>query len=92
MQAECGHCTWCETHKAVVLGKVAPVEINYPAIDAILRKCSARDDPRFLARIAFGITSPRVTAMRLSRSPVYGSLDDHDFMVRFIPSNVPHHE
>jgi hypothetical protein len=25
-----------------------------------LTTCSARDDPRFLARIAFGIVSPRV--------------------------------
>jgi hypothetical protein len=29
-------------------------------IDEVLTTCSARDDPRFLARIAFGIVSPRV--------------------------------
>ncbi|KAN0078845.1 hypothetical protein V8E54_005358 [Elaphomyces granulatus] len=29
-------------------------------IDEVLTTCSVRDDPRFLARIAFGIVSPRV--------------------------------
>jgi hypothetical protein len=40
--------------------------------DAVLIACSARDDPRFLARIAFGIVSPRVMPMRLGRDPVFG--------------------
>jgi hypothetical protein len=94
MQAECGHCTWCETHKAVVLEKMPLVETDHAGIDAVLRACSARDDPRFLARIAFGITSPRVTAMKLSKSPVFGSLNTHDFMVSFLshlPPIVPCH-
>jgi hypothetical protein len=60
-----------------------PVETDYNAIGAVLRACSARDDPRFLARIAFGITNPRVTDMKLSKDPVFGSLNAHDFMVRF---------
>ena len=31
-----------------------------PALrDAVLIACSARDDPRFLARIAFGIVEPK---------------------------------
>jgi hypothetical protein len=29
-------------------------------IDEVLTTCSAKDDPRFLARIAFGIVSPTV--------------------------------
>jgi hypothetical protein len=49
--------------------------------DAVLIACSARDDPRFLARIAFGIVSPRVMPMRLGRDPAFGSMNVCDFMV-----------
>ncbi|KAN0083161.1 hypothetical protein V8E54_002249 [Elaphomyces granulatus] len=53
-----------------------------PALrDAVLTACSVRDDPRFLARIAFGIVSPRVMPMRLGRDPVFGSMNVCDFMV-----------
>lgn len=78
---ECGHCTWCQTHKAVVQEIPPPVQFNRSAFKAILEQVSDRDDPRLLARIAFGITSPRVTALKLSKNPVFGSMEDHEFMV-----------
>ncbi|KAK4645205.1 hypothetical protein QC761_000860 [Podospora bellae-mahoneyi] len=43
------------------------------------RSYNARDDPRFLARVAYGIRSPRVTALKLDKSPVFRSLAHHDF-------------
>lgn len=49
---------------------------------AILSACSIRDDARFLARIAFGISSPRVTSEKLGKHPVFGSMNDCDFEVR----------
>lgn len=59
-----------------------PPAMPDPALrDAVLTACSARDDPRFLARIAFGIVSPRVMPMRLGRDPVFGSMNVCDFMV-----------
>lgn len=78
---ECGHCTWCESHEAV--RKLAPpkVEFNWFAFHRILAQVEDRDDARFLARIAFGISSPRVTASKLGKHPIFGSMADHEFMV-----------
>ncbi|OCK78221.1 ATP-dependent DNA helicase [Lepidopterella palustris CBS 459.81] len=80
MPDECGHCTWCETHRQVVLPKIPPEPPSPSAITAILRTCPWRDDPRFLARVAFGITSPRVTAEKLKSSAVFNSMPVCEFM------------
>ena len=77
---ECGHCTWCLTHKAIVRDAPPPVQFNDSAFKAVLDQVPDRDDPRLLARIAFGINSPRVTQLKLSKHAVFGSMDDHDFM------------
>jgi hypothetical protein len=81
---ECGHCTWCLTHTAVVRDVPPPVRFNKSAFMAVLGKVPDRDDPRLLTRIAFGISSPRVTSLKLSKDPVFGSMDDHEFMVSSI--------
>lgn len=79
--SECGHCTWCQTKVAVE--KVTPPKNgwNSAAFFKILEAVPDRDDPRYLARIAFGISSPRVTTAKLSKSPVFGSMEDQDFVV-----------
>ncbi|CAL3968406.1 unnamed protein product [Diplocarpon coronariae] len=77
---ECGRCTWCSTHKAIVQQAPPPVQFNQNAMEAILQQVPDRDDPRLLAKIAFGISSPRVTALKLSKDPIFGSMWDHDFM------------
>ena len=42
--------------------------------------CIVRDDPRLLARMAFGITSPRLTLNRWSTAhPLFGSMVNVDF-------------
>lgn len=78
---KCGHCTWCETGAQVVLPEKPPMEPDPALVEAVLKACSARDDPRFLARVAFGISSPRVTEMKLGKHPVFGSMNVCDFMV-----------
>lgn len=78
---ECGHCTWCLTHKAVVQAKPPVIPFNDMAMKAVLGQIPDRDDPRFLARFAFGISSPRLTQMKLAKSPLFGSMEDHEFMV-----------
>ena len=83
-KSECGHCTWCLSHKAIVREVPPRVEFNYSAFKGILAQVSDRDDPRLLARIAFGISSPRVTKLKLSKHPVFGSMSDHDFMVSIL--------
>ena len=85
-KTECGHCTWCLTHTPVPLQTLPSVDFDTAAFKRILKRVPARDDARLLARIAFGITSPRVVAMKLKDDPVFGSMNEHDFMVR-----VPHH-
>jgi uncharacterized membrane protein YgcG len=75
----CGHCNICLTGKAVVLPPRPPETIDISKVKAILAACPVRDDPRFLARIAFGIKSPRVTAMRLDKDAVFMSMADTSF-------------
>ncbi|KAI0105008.1 ATP-dependent DNA helicase recQ [Nemania sp. FL0031] len=76
---KCGHCTYCLTRKAVVMPPKPSPTIDRKGIQAILDACDVRDDPRFLARVAFGIKSPRVTQLKLDKKDVFGSLEDHDF-------------
>lgn len=78
---ECGHCTWCMTHKPIVQQAPPPVPFNWGAFKQILNVVKERHDARLLARIAFGISSPRVTALKLGRDPIFGSMEDHEFMV-----------
>ncbi|KAI6799069.1 ATP-dependent DNA helicase [Hortaea werneckii] len=80
-KAECGQCTWCDTHIPRRMDKPAPRTFNNGLFDQVLRVIPDRDDPRYLARVSFGIRSPRVTAARLGRHPVFGSMEDHDFGV-----------
>jgi hypothetical protein len=69
----------CGTHTQVSLPEM-PSAMPDPALrDAVLTACSARDDPRFLARIAFGIVSPRV--MPIGREPVFRSMNVYDLYV-----------
>ncbi|KAH8902493.1 ATP-dependent DNA helicase [Coniochaeta sp. PMI_546] len=76
---ECGHCTLCLTGKPVVLPPRPTEVVDIQKIKAVLHACGVRDDPRFLARVAFGIKSPRVTQLKLDKSPVFMSLADHSF-------------
>ncbi|RAL66313.1 hypothetical protein DID88_005983 [Monilinia fructigena] len=77
----CGHCQWCLTHEPLRFETPPPIPFDQLAFDGILNMVSARDDPRLLAKLAFGISSPRITQMRLGRSPVFGSMENHEFIV-----------
>ncbi|KAI6844725.1 hypothetical protein KC342_g95 [Hortaea werneckii] len=92
-EAECGECTWCETHVPRWMDIPAPRTFNVGLFDRILSIIPDGDDPRYLARVAFGIRSPRVTAARLGRHQVFGSMEDHDFGVSIqlteSPADVP---
>ncbi|KAK4112419.1 ATP-dependent DNA helicase [Canariomyces notabilis] len=78
-KAKCGHCTYCMTGKPVKPPS-RPLSPTTPAsIKDVLKATSIRDDPRFLAKIAFGIRSPRITELKLDRRPEFRSLAHHDF-------------
>jgi hypothetical protein len=80
----CGHCTWCETQRPVELKKPPQVPWDSKAFAQVLLAVPDRDDARFLARVAFGIGSPRVTSSKLSKSPVFGSMEGCSFVVCFM--------
>ncbi|KAF9244628.1 ATP-dependent DNA helicase [Melanogaster broomeanus] len=76
----CGTCTFCITGDAIKFDPQPDAKPDQNKIKAILAACHERDDPRLLARMAFGITSPRLTANKWSTShPLFGSMVDSDF-------------
>ncbi|KAL8686248.1 MAG: hypothetical protein Q9218_007241 [Villophora microphyllina] len=81
--AGCGHCSYCITRKPVSFDRTQKRSrkghIDKVKFSAVLAATKVRDDPRFLARVAFGISSPRVTMDKLGKHPVFGSMDECDF-------------
>ena len=81
----CGHCNFCLTGKAVPyytsveFMKESIIEKN---VQKVLAATAIRDDARFLARVAFGISSPRVTMENLGKHEAFGSMSGCDFEVR----------
>ncbi|KAL6309884.1 ATP-dependent DNA helicase [Sparassis latifolia] len=76
----CGKCCFCTSGAGLEFNPLAEASPDPRQIQAILGACPERDDPRLLARMAFGITSPRLTAGRWSTShPLFGSMVSVDF-------------
>lgn len=76
----CGKCTFCKTGSGIEFDAAAESNPNPAQIKAILNACPERDDPRMLARMAFGIASPRLTVNKWSTShPLFGSMVACDF-------------
>ncbi|KAI1472783.1 ATP-dependent DNA helicase [Daldinia caldariorum] len=78
-KVKCGHCSHCLTGKRVILPPRPTPAVDIAGIQRVLEGCSVRDDPRFLARVAFGIKSPRVMQLKLHQNSIFMSLADHDF-------------
>ncbi len=82
----CGNCSYCLTKTPTMFlegdKKRQTDPIDEDKIKAILSATKIRDDARFLARVAFGISSPRVTTEKLGKHAVFGSMDNCDFQVR----------
>ena len=81
----CGHCNFCITGTRVEFPQETTensrARIDEKKIKAILAATNVRDDARFLARVAFGISSPRVTKEKLGKHEVFGSMTDCNFEV-----------
>ena len=95
----CRHCNFCLSNTPVKFlegrdNLSRKGRIDEKKIKAILAATDVRDDARFLARVAFGILSPRVTTERLGEHGVFGSMDDCDFEVswyfRFLLAHSRH--
>ena len=79
----CGHCHPCITEETVKFNKVTDRRgrANETRIKSILSASKVRDNARFLAKIAFGIPSPRITTEKMGRHALFGSMNDCDFDV-----------
>ena len=81
----CGHCSFCINKTSVLFDQSKRQSrkgrITAAKVIAVLAATEARDDARFLAKVAFGISSPRVTTEKLSKHRVFGSMEDCDFDV-----------
>ncbi|TRM60229.1 P-loop containing nucleoside triphosphate hydrolase protein [Schizophyllum amplum] len=77
----CGKCTFCCTGSGLDFVPDPPAPVDPAKVRAILNACGVRDDPRLLTRFAFGITSPRLTALKCSTShTLFASMVTSDFM------------
>lgn len=77
----CGHCSFCETGKPVELPPKESRPLDRERIRMVLDTCKVRDDPRFLARVSFGIRSPRVHELKMQYTRAWESMMDQDFDV-----------
>ncbi|KAG0152225.1 hypothetical protein CROQUDRAFT_35761 [Cronartium quercuum f. sp. fusiforme G11] len=78
----CGACTHCATLEAVPFQRVVKTKVDDAKAKLILDKCPYRDDARLLARIAFGIASPRTTELKLTQASEggpFGCMESTDF-------------
>lgn len=82
---ECGHCMFCETGKAVAPPPKQQRPLDRGLVRQVLADCPVRDDPRFLARVAFGIMSPRVRELKMNQTSAWESMVDQDFDVSACP-------
>jgi ATP-dependent DNA helicase RecQ len=81
----CGHCTWCQTERATPFPPPPPPHPIEARVDAAAFRalCAAQPDalatPRRRARFLCGLSSPALTAAKLTRNTLFGALEDHRF-------------
>ncbi|KAJ3475961.1 hypothetical protein NLI96_g11481 [Meripilus lineatus] len=75
----CGICTVCLSGSAVAFYPTADAVPDPFLVQTILEVCHVRDDPRLLARMAFGITSPRLTDNGWTKNHLFGCMPSVDF-------------
>lgn len=80
-KARCGHCSFCLDGRPVKTSTFSPKAVELNDIMAVLAEIPDRDSPRFLARVAIGVHSPRVRSRDLHRHPLFGSMADCKFEV-----------
>jgi ATP-dependent DNA helicase RecQ len=78
----CGHCTFCRTGEPVHLPEPRS-RPEYPEAARLARLVAEHAavfaEPRALARFLCGLTSPALTAARLTRHELFGSMETADF-------------
>jgi ATP-dependent DNA helicase RecQ len=93
----CGHCTWCVTHRAARLPESPPfpplpADLDTEAFAALCRAHpDALGEPRQAARFLCGLSSPALTAAKLSRHALFGVWEERPFaaVLRWCETNAP---
>lgn len=75
----CRNCEFCINEPVKFIRNASKAKVDQRKIDAVLAATTIRDDARFLARVAFGLSSPRVTKEKLAKHEVFGSMKDCEF-------------
>ncbi len=84
MTQPCGHCSWCQNGKATLPERTPqsiPDEL-VPQIRELLTQEDAQEilaQPRALTRLLCGVTSPRIAQAKLTRTPLFGALENVPF-------------
>ncbi|MDR3691612.1 MAG: RecQ family ATP-dependent DNA helicase [Fimbriimonas sp.] len=80
--APCNHCTWCltKTRQSLPSPPNALIDLEPGRVETLLRRLPlAQQAPRQLAKLLCGISSPSFTKLKLTRDPLFGSLEHHAF-------------
>lgn len=80
---DCGHCSWCESGKPVVLDKRQTVQPDAELI-AQARALQAKHSetlatPVELARVLCGLSSPAISKAKLQKEPLFGRCESVDY-------------
>lgn len=85
-KTRCGRCPVCLSGKPPKARTFSPRPVNFNDIKAVLAAVPDHDSPRYLARVATGIHSPKVRYLGSYQSPVFGSMADCRFEVSRSPA------
>ena len=77
LEQECDHCSWCLEGEAAALIPTAIPEVEptvWEAMGKLAEKHPILADPRAATRFLIGLSSPKVSRLRLGKHPLFGSL------------------
>lgn len=91
-KVRCGRCSVCRQGRPAKIRTFTPKQVDLNDVKAVLSEIPERDNPRFLARVAIGVQSPRVGRKGLHQRPVFGSMADCKFEVSLGQSDTSHEQ
>ncbi len=92
--APCGHCSWCQRGSSELPPRQAQTisDAFWQEVSAVRQEqAEILVQPRLLARFLCGITSPRLSRSKLTRHPLFGSLENVSFkkVLSWSQKNMP---
>jgi ATP-dependent DNA helicase RecQ len=85
LSGPCGHCSYCETGRPTRFAAVPSQGSMARQVDVAMFRSLVRANPKALAtprrqaRFLCGLTTPALSAARLTRNPLFAALEDHRF-------------